>query len=193
MRRLAFTLVEVLAGLLLFAIGITAVIGVVMYGQRSAAAAQGDATAFATAMSVLRDPLPMGGTSNPATGIMASWAWSRSGQTWTATDGSALPVWSATVWDIDQPGDLTVPDMASPVANNPAVFAPGGGTPAAGCAHGWLNGYYVERREQSRAADRLGIGVRIVEVRVDVYWAAYGGDGRPLASLVDRLVRQEAP
>jgi prepilin-type N-terminal cleavage/methylation domain-containing protein len=191
--RRGFTLIEVLAGMLLFSIGVMGVIGVVLYGQRSAVLAQSDSTAFPTAMAVLRDPLPLGGVTDPATGAMTGWTWSQSGQTWTASDGSALPVWSATVWPIDQPGDLLVPDMAEPIANNPAVFSPGGGAPSAGCAHGWLNGYYVERREQSRASDRIGAGVRVVEVRVDVYWAAYGGDGRPLASVVDRVVRQGGP
>lgn len=191
--RMAFTLIEVLAAMLLFALGVMGVIGVIIYGQRSAVLAQGDATAFPTAMAVLRDPMPLGGVTDPATGTLVNWTWSSSGQTRSASDGSTLPAWSATVWDIDQPGDLLVPDMANPIGNNPAVFAPGGGAPSPGCAQGWLNGYYVERREQSRASDRLGVGVRMVEVRVDVYWASYGGDGRPLASLVDRIIRQGGP
>jgi Tfp pilus assembly protein PilV len=52
-RRLAFTLVEILACLLLFSLGLMAVIGVFLYGMKSAAAAQADATAWATALSVL--------------------------------------------------------------------------------------------------------------------------------------------
>lgn len=107
--------------------------------------------------------------------------------------GAADAVWRYTSWSTDSASSLLVSDIGDPKANNPAVFPPGG-APLAGCANGWINGYYVERREQSRAADRIGTGVRMVEVRVDVYWAGYlGADGRPLASLVDRYIRAEAP
>lgn len=192
-RHAAFTLVEILASVLLFALGVMAVIGVVAHGLRSAARAQAEASAWATAACVLKDPLPLG-ASGDAGGSLQRWSWSRAGDTWTAVPAEGgEAAWRCTVWDLDAAGDVLVPDMGDPQANNPAVFPPGG-APLAGCANGWLNGYYVERREQSRAADRLGRGVRLVEVRVDVYWTAYlGADGRPLASLVDRCLRQAGP
>lgn len=191
MIRRGFTLIEILASLLLFAVGVLAVVGVIAFGQRSATRAQGEATAFLTAVSVLRDPLPLGRSTDPATGTLRPWTWTRSVRTWTALDG-AVEAWRSTDWAIDQATDVLVPDMAKPIANNPAVFLPGA-DPLPGCARGWLNGYYVERREQSRASDRMGMGVRLVEVRVDVYWAGYGASERPLASAVDRIVRQAGP
>lgn len=184
----AFTLIEILAASLLFALGITAVIAVVLHGLHGSVRSQAAATAWMTATAVADDPLPLGATA--AGGSLKPWRWSNAGSTWTADDGSGIAPWMATLWDVDQAGSLAVPDMASPVASNPAVFPPGG-APLAGCARGWLNGYYVERREQSTAAERLGSGVRLVSVRVDVYWAEHGGDGRPLASLVDRIVRRK--
>jgi Tfp pilus assembly protein PilV len=189
-----FTLVEILACILLFSLGVTAVIGVIVQGMRIATRAQGDATAWATAMAVLKDPLPLGSDVDPATGLLTSWAWSKSGNTWSATEAaSGDTVWSYTTWSTDQPADLLVSDMGNPRANNPAVFPPGS-APSAGCAFGWMNGYYIERREQSRAADRIGQGVRMVEVRVDVYWAGLvGSEAHALASVVDRYIRQEAP
>jgi type II secretory pathway pseudopilin PulG len=188
----AFTLIEILASLLLFTLGVTAVIGVFLHGQKSAIKAQGDATAFATAMAVLRDPLPMGAETDPVTGRLIRWMWSQSGNVWSASDGSSLPVWTNTTWSIDQPTDILVPDMVQPIANNPAVFIPGGNS-LPGCSRGWLNGYYIERREQSRRSDIISAGNRMVEVRVDVYWVNFGSDGRPLASVIDRIVRQGSP
>jgi prepilin-type N-terminal cleavage/methylation domain-containing protein len=186
--RSGFTLVEILACLLLFSMGLLAVIGVFMYGLRSASAAQADATAWSTALSVLKDPMPLGAVSDPVTGQLVPWTWSSSGSTWTANDGSGRPAWEYTAWPIDTPASIVVPDMADPQSNSAAF--PAGGPPAAGCARGWLNGYYVERREQSLATDRLSDKLRLVEVRVDVYLASYGPtDGRPLASAVDRVVR----
>lgn len=190
----AFTLVEVLACLLLFSLGVMAVVAVISQGLASATRAQAEATAWATAMSVLKDPLPMGGAEDPATGLFTRWSWNRAGSTWTASEaGSPDGAWSYTAWSLDQPSDVLVADMGSPVANNTLVFPPGG-SPAPGCAHGWINGYYVERREQSRASDRIARGMRLVEVRVDVYWAKGSSSGsRALASAVDRHIRQEAP
>ncbi len=193
MRRptASFTMVEIIAAVLLFAMGTMAVVGVIIYGLGSAMRAQADATAWATAASVLKDPRPLGMVSNPDTGTLTPWTWSQAGSSWSANDGSSQPAWQFTSWPIDQVGDVLVSDMRSPIPNNPAVFPPSG-SPSTGCARGWLNGYYVERREQSRARDRIGRNTRIVEVRVDVYWANYGpgNDGRPLATLVDRVVRQ---
>lgn len=193
-RRQAFTLVEVIAGVLLFSMGMMAIVGVIIFGLRSAARAQSEATAWATAYSVLKDPKPMLGSTDRATGSLQLWAWSRSGDTWTAADESGQPAWSWTTWSVGTAKDVLVPDMRDPIANNPAVF-PSAAAPITGCARGWINGYYVERREQSRASDRISDLTRIVEVRVDVYWASIGSsaDGRPLASLVDRIVRQDMP
>ncbi|MBN8524671.1 MAG: hypothetical protein J0M02_04970 [Planctomycetes bacterium] len=189
----AFTLIEIIASVLLFVMGTMAIVGVIILGLGTARRAQSDATAWATAMSVLKDPMPMGVVSDRGTGTLAPWTWSQSGNAWSASDGSSDPVWKYTAWQIGQDSDVLVADMRNPIANNPAVFP--GGAPIAGCARGFLNGYYVERREQSRASDRIGALVRIVEVRVDVYWANFapGSDGRPLASLVDRVVRQGTP
>ena len=192
--RHGFTLVEIIACILLFALGVMAVIAVISQGLRVAIQAQSDATAWGTATAVLKDPLPMGSEVDPASGALRGWTWNQAGSTWTAQElGATDTAWAYTTWRTDQPSDVLVADMGDPQANNPSVF-PVGGAPRVGCAHGWLNGYYVERREQSRASDRIAQGVRLVEVRVDVYWA--GGtsvDVKPLASLVDRYVRQVAP
>lgn len=192
--RTAFTLIEILASILVFALGVMAVVSVITQGLRTSMLAQSDATAWPTAQSLLRDPLPLGGADDPASGLLTRWTWSHAGSAWTASEaGGTDRVWRATTWDIDQANDLLVPDMGAPLPNNPAVF-PSNGQPLPGCARGWLNGYYVERREQSRAVDRIGVGVRLVEVRVDVYWAnAFSGDARPLASAIDRFIRQEIP
>lgn len=181
--RSAFTLVEVLAGLLLLSLGVVAVIGVIMHGLRSAAQAQADATAWGTAISVLKDPLPQGGTYDPATQRLVPWAWTTTGATWTASNGSALPVWEAVTWPITA-GDISNGDMSDPAPLT------GVGTLSPGCARGWINGYYVERREQSPASARLSEHLRVVEVRVDVFHAQYATpDRRPLATAVDRVVR----
>jgi hypothetical protein len=184
----AFTLVEIIASTLMLSLGTMAVIGVLVTGMNTAVRAQADASAWGTAFAVLKDPKPFGATTSPE-GILKPWVWTQSGTSWTASDGSSFPAWEYTTWDVNAGIDILVPDMGAPQCNNAAVF-PSGGPPAAGCSRGWLNGYYVERREQSRSSDRLGTNVRVVEVRVDVYWASYGQtDGRPLASLVDRIVR----
>lgn len=186
----AFTLLEILAATLLFSLGVTGIIAVVIHGLNGAAKAQSAASAWMTAAAVVDDPLPFGVVGDRSTGSMQAWTWSNSGSTWTANDGSSVSPWTATLWDVDQAGSVVVADMAAPIASNPAVF-PSAGAPLPGCARGWLNGYYVERREQSLASERIGAGVRLVSVRVDVYWAERGGDGRPLASLVDRIVRRK--
>lgn len=193
-QRQAFTLIEVLASILVFALGVMAVVSVITQGLRTSMLAQSDSTAWPTALSLLRDPVPLGGSDDPASGLLTRWTWARSGNSWVATEaGGTDDVWRATTWGIDQGSDLLVPDMGAPQVNNPLVF-PSNGMPLPGCARGWLNGYYVERREQSRAVDRIGQGVRMVEVRVDVYWAnAFSGDARPLASAIDRFIRQEMP
>ena len=185
-----FTLIEIIASVLLFVMGTMAIVGVIILGLGTAKRAQAEATAWATALSALRDPLPMGVVSDQNTGTLTPWTWSQAGMVSSADDGSSQPAWQYAAWPIDRSSDVLVPDMRKPIANNPLVFP--GGTPITGCARGFLNGYYVERREQSRASDRIGQNTRIVEVRVDVYWASFapGSDGRPLASVVDRVVRQ---
>lgn len=60
MSRRAFTLIEVLAGLLVVTIGMAAVVGMVAYAVVLANRSQASMTAMATAMSVLDDPLPLG-------------------------------------------------------------------------------------------------------------------------------------
>ena len=192
--RRAFTLIEILASLLLFALGVTAIIAVIAQGLKTAVHAQSEATAWATAMTVLKDPLPMGGEVDPASGLLRRWTWAKNGSTWIANEvGSTDPVWSYTTWSTNQTSDVLVPDMGSPLASNLQVF-PSGSVPRPGCAHGWMNGYYIERREQSRASDQIAQGVRLIEVRVDVYWArSFGSEAKSLASVVDRYIRQEAP
>lgn len=188
----AFTLIEVLACILLFALGVTSVVAVIMQGMRIAGQAQGDATAMATALTVLKDPMPLGGSQDPATGLMIPWTWSGSGSTWSATEApSGDVVWRYTGWSNAQASDLLIPDMGNPQANNPALFPPGL-MPMPGCANGWINGYYVERREQSRSSDRISDDLRLVEVRVDVYWVStVASAAQPLASVVDRFIRKE--
>jgi len=186
----AFTLIEVLACILLFALGVTSVVAVIMQGMRIAGQAQGDATAMATALTVLKDPLPFGASHDPGTGLMVPWTWSGSGGTWSATEVSGDVVWRSTTWSNAQASDQLVPDMGNPRANNPALFPPGL-MPAPGCANGWINGYYVERREQSRSSDRISDDLRLVEVRVDVYWVStVASAAQPLASVVDRVIRR---
>ncbi len=193
-HRIGFTLVEILASLLIFGIGMLGIVATIMYGMGNASRLQSDASAWTTAMTVLKDPKPMGGAFNPTTGLYSPWQWSSTGNQRIATDnGSAVWVWKYTVPAANSAGDHIVPDMVSPIANNASVFNVAG-APLPGCARGWLNGYYVERREQTRAADRIADKMRMVEVRVDVYWAAYGnGEGTPMATVIDRIVRQETP
>jgi len=189
-QRAAFTLIEILASLLLFSLGTLAVVGVIMHGMNNAVAAQADCSAWMTAFTVLKDPKPPGATAD-GNGLLKPWIWTRAGSTWSADDGSGIPVWLYSAPDFTSSSDALVVDMTDPICNNPAVFS-AGSTPLPGCARGWLNGYYVERREQSRAEDRISASQRIVEVRVDVYWARYGAtDGKPLATLCDRIVRTE--
>jgi prepilin-type N-terminal cleavage/methylation domain-containing protein len=56
----AFTLLEILATLLLLAMGVTAVIGMMRYATRISIAAQMRATALAVAETVMNDPTPEG-------------------------------------------------------------------------------------------------------------------------------------
>ena len=60
MSRRGFTLIEILATLLLLAFGVASVIGMVHHATRISADSQGRATAMASAESVLLDPTPLG-------------------------------------------------------------------------------------------------------------------------------------
>ena len=59
MKRDAFTYIEVLAGVLILAVGMLAIIGLVIFGQHLATRAQAQATGMATAMSIAVDPSPL--------------------------------------------------------------------------------------------------------------------------------------
>lgn len=58
-QRTAFTLIEVLASVLVLVLGFAAAIGMILYGFQLAKISMGRATAMATAMSVAVDPTPM--------------------------------------------------------------------------------------------------------------------------------------
>ena len=60
MNRSGFTLVEIIATMMLLAFGLVAVIGMVQYAARLSAESQTRATALITAQSVLADPEPGG-------------------------------------------------------------------------------------------------------------------------------------
>lgn len=72
MRR-AFTLLEVLASLLLAVMGVAAVIGMMRYATRLGVAAQLRMTAVAAAETVLYDPLPRGRTADPGDADKDGW------------------------------------------------------------------------------------------------------------------------
>lgn len=59
MIRHAFTMIEVLCGVMILSLGITAAIGMVLYGLRQAEVSIGRTTGMATAMSVAVDPTPL--------------------------------------------------------------------------------------------------------------------------------------
>lgn len=64
MSRRAFTLFEVLATLLLLAVGVTSIIGMVRYGTRISTEAQMRSTALLVAQTVAVDPTPGGLTAD---------------------------------------------------------------------------------------------------------------------------------
>lgn len=139
-----FTLVEVIAILLVVVLGLFSVTGLFIYGLRLANRAQASSTAMATAMGIAVDDAPL---LDPAVSV-----WSR-----TATYGMD-----------DSSGSAL--------------------------ASGYVNGYYVIRREEAPEADIItgapgtpaGVGARSVHVDVDVY-EAQGGEH--LASYTTRFVR----
>ena len=60
MQRYAFTLIEILATLLVFSFGLLSVIGMVQYASRVSAESQSNTTALVTASSVVLEPEPLG-------------------------------------------------------------------------------------------------------------------------------------
>lgn len=68
-----FTLIEVLATLLLLSFGVASVIGMVHYAIRISADSQSRATAMATAETVLLDPTPLGLSADPGDGDGDGW------------------------------------------------------------------------------------------------------------------------
>lgn len=57
--RTGFTFIEVLILLMVISVGLTGVIGLIVYGSRLASKAQAETIAMATAISVANDPRPM--------------------------------------------------------------------------------------------------------------------------------------
>jgi hypothetical protein len=72
MRR-GFTLLEILASLLLAVMGVAAVIGMMRYATRLGVTAQLRMTAVATAETVLNDPIPAGRTADPGDADKDGW------------------------------------------------------------------------------------------------------------------------
>lgn len=69
----AFTLLEILATLLLLVMGVTAVIGMMRYATRIGQAAQARATALAVAEMVVYDPTPDNRTPDPGDADKDDW------------------------------------------------------------------------------------------------------------------------
>jgi prepilin-type N-terminal cleavage/methylation domain-containing protein len=67
-----FSFIEILACLLILGLGVTAAVGMVMYGVLMASRAQGRATGMATAMSVAADPTPLLPKSSTWNGVKGS-------------------------------------------------------------------------------------------------------------------------
>lgn len=120
----AFTLIEVLASVLVLGLGLLSAVGLLLYGLQLAKLSMGRATGIATAMSVAIDPTPI------------------------LPDD---PLWTVTV-----PGTTT----------------------------GYLNSYWVERREGAETV--VAPGITAADVQVDVYETL---KGRLVASYNQRLIR----
>lgn len=80
MSRAAFTMIEVLATLLIITLGMLAVVGMVLYASALAHRAQAACTGMATALTVLDDPTPITtldwahpGGSDPSCGYLNGW------------------------------------------------------------------------------------------------------------------------
>ena len=70
-HRYGMTFVEILSSLLVLSVGMSAVIGLTFYGLRRAAQVEAQATAMATALTMLRDPTPIGWTADVVTGTIS--------------------------------------------------------------------------------------------------------------------------
>ena len=141
--RSAFTLLEIMATLLLLAFGLVSVIGMVQYATRLSATAQGQSTALITGQTVMLDPQPMGLVADVGDANGDSW-WADGNITAPQTGSYSFKVW------------------------------------------GFINGYFVERLEESDAADSVGEG--------DHRWAwitvrIFSGD-KPVTSIRRRLLRR---
>ena len=147
MNRRAFTLIEIMATLLLIGIGLASLVALMGYAVRLASRAQADATALITARTVADDATPCGLTADTGD-----------------TDGDG--------WSL-QSGNLNTPpsgDYAFTVA-------------------GWINGYYIVRKESSRTADQDVIHgqARRADVQVEVF---LGGNGERVAALRAQILRR---
>jgi hypothetical protein len=134
-------MVEILATLLLLALGLASVIGLLLYAVRLNAQSVASATGVATAWTALYDHRP--DRRDPMAGD---------------------PAWKG--------------ELVSGTLNSDTYEV---------LVSGYLNGYFVRRRERAVTADRIDAGSRFVTVHVDVYNAE---DGEPVASLSQRLLRR---
>ena len=66
--RVGMTFLEIIASLLVLTVGMSAVIGLTMYGLRQAGQVQAQGTALATAVTMFHDPAPIGWSLVASTG-----------------------------------------------------------------------------------------------------------------------------
>jgi prepilin-type N-terminal cleavage/methylation domain-containing protein len=144
-QKSAFTLIEVLATLLLLAIGVTAIIGMVRYGTRISTTAQMRATALIVAETVTVDPTPGGLTADGG---------DADGDGWRLVSGT-----------------LSTPDSGS------YAFQ----------VQGYVDGFYVQRKESSEIRDIVDPATRWAHIIVDVY---AGGDDIHLTTASQRILRR---
>ncbi len=147
MNRRAFTLIEIMATLLLVGIGLASLVAMMGYAVRLASRAQADATALLTARTVADDATPCGLTADAGDAD---------------NDGWSL-----------QSGSLNTP------ASGDYAFT----------VTGWINGYYIVRKESSRTADQDVIHgqARRADVQVEVF---LGGNGERVAALRTQILRR---
>ena len=142
MRLRAFTLIEVLATLLVLGLGMAAAVGLFTYGLKLSIEAQARATAQATAATVAIDANPL-------------------------LDPDLISEWTVGTYDFD--------------ANDSSALS-----------QGIINGWFVQRRESTTAADIVAkdgpkVFLRSVHVEVDVFDTR---GSRLVASLSSRFLRQ---
>lgn len=149
MRHTGFTLIEILATLLIAALGMATTIAILVYASRLSAGAVSAATGLTTAWSALHD---------------------------------ARPGW--------HPGDLSSSGLQVDTSN--MTFNSGtrsfSGAAFRETRHGFLNGFYVRRVEESTTSDVGDSGTRFVTVTVDVYEDRAGG--ALVGSVRQRLLRK---